>query len=735
MSPVLALAEGHSIEAVALQGAAELAWLIPLLPLLAALVITFITRSRGGLSAGVSITAICGSLGISVPILLQRLQMEDGPPMEISVPWLSVGAGSVGTIHVGLLVDNLTACMLVMVCFIGLLIQIYSYSYISTEVGHFPTQGSASVSRFFGYLSLFVFSMLGLVLSNNLIQIYFFWELVGLCSYFLVGFWYFKSSAALASKKAFVVTKFADIGFLLGFVSLGLTAKTFNFLELEMPNRLDNWTGAWPLAVALALVFCGAIGKSAQFPLHIWLPDAMEGPTPVSALIHAATMVAAGVYLVARLFPLFFAVPGAGLFVAYIGAITAFIAGTIAVVQNDIKRVLAYSTVSQLGFMLAALGCGAMTAGTFHLITHAFFKALLFLGSGAVIVACHSNDMWDMGGLRKHMPVTWLTFLAGCLALAGCIPFAGFWSKDEILLGVSHQPVILGLLLVSAFLTAFYVTRMYCITFLGQYRGHDNRGPYAGPVPPAELPPPVRPSKEAFGMEPHWTEVRAAAEMVEEDEHSHSSLPAACLGALSEHVPHGEPGAMPHEVSPMMYVPLVILSFFAVGLGVLGLPNSQYFHHFVHPLQQGNDEFSPVLMLTSIIIAFSGMGLGYWMYGSDPVRGEKMLRSGLGKVRVFLQQKWYFDHLWAQLLTHTLYADANRVGEFEEKVVDRAVYKTGEATFATGDTLRQEQSGLVQKYAWLIVTAGVVLIVSVGIIEPTFMWSLFNLLHVLRGGH
>ena len=723
---------------MALQGSAEMAWLIAALPLLAALLIALVTRPSGRLSAGVSIAATLGSLGLSLPILLQRVQVEGAPPFEWSQPWLSVSPdlGGIGTISMGILIDNLTATMLVMVCLIGLLIQIYSYAYIGKEVGHFPTQGSASVARFFAYMSLFVFAMLGLILSNNLIQIYVFWELVGLCSYFLIGFWYFKSSAALASKKAFVVTKFADLGFLLGVISLGLGAGTFNFLALEQDPTLSGCQSPWPVTVALILVFCGAIGKSAQFPVHIWLPDAMEGPTPVSALIHAATMVAAGVYLVARLFPLFFANPDAALFVAYIGAITAFIAASIAIVQNDIKRVLAYSTVSQLGFMLAALGCGAMTAGTFHLITHAFFKALLFLGSGAIIVACHNNDMWTMGGLRKRMPITHLTFLLGGLSLAGLFPLAGFWSKDEILVCVSqwvspHRWFIFLLLALSALATAFYVTRMYCITFLGSYRGTSAAGPYAGPVPPKDLDAPLEPSKVAFGMEREWTEEHAAAAMLQPGD----ALPPACLGALSEHVPHGSEAHEPREVGALMYVPLVILAIFAVGLGVFGLPEGHplpnYFHHFVHAPEQAPEQFAPLLMFGSFLVAIVGIGFGYKLYGTDPEQGERTLRHAFGRVWVFLQQKWRFDHLWAYILTRSLYKDANRVGRFEEGILDRLVYKTGETTYAAGAALRQEQSGAVQKYAWLMVMGALLLVFAVGVVEPHFLWSIWNL---VKGG-
>jgi proton-translocating NADH-quinone oxidoreductase chain L len=691
----------------ALEGAAQNAWLVPVLPLCACLTISLVTRRWGSLSALVAILAQCGTLGLAISIFLQRLHAPEALAMGWSRPWITVGGSEGFSLNVGLLVDNLSSLMLAMVCFIALLIQIYSYSYMKTEIGHFPTQGSASMSRFFAYLSLFVFSMLGLVLSDNLVMIYMFWELVGLCSYFLIGFWYFKSSAAQASKKAFVVTKFADLGFLVGILLVGGGAGTFSFTELAA--NAHNLVGMH-LAIGLALIFCGAIGKSAQFPLQIWLPDAMEGPTPVSALIHAATMVAAGVYLVARLFPLFYAAPAAGEVVAVIGATTAFLAASIAIVQNDIKRVLAYSTVSQLGYMMAGLGCGALTAGTFHLITHAFFKSLLFLGSGAVIVACHSNDMWTMGGLHKHMKATHFAFLCGCLALSGFPGFSGFFSKDEILLGVSGHPFILITLTLAAFMTAFYVTRMYCLTFLGDFRGAENAGPYAGPVPPLDLAQPMHPSHDVFHIQPHWTEERVTQEG--------SNFPAPCLGALSEHGPEGH--HVPHEVGPMMVFPLLILSIFAIGLGWLQLPGSEMFGRFIHATEQTENAFNPLLMGVSILMALAGIGCGWGLYAKNPVAGEARLRGWFGRGWVFLQQKWYMDHIWAWLLANFLYRDALVIADFDDKFVDRAVLAVGQLTEMGGDRLRAEQSGLVQRYALQIVMATMVLLLTVGILQ--FVW-------------
>ena len=715
--------EQGGAEVVHLIEAAAHAWLIPFFPLLAFLIIVFFTRSSGPASAGVSVLGIFSSLVVAFQVFSQRLQEHmKMPTMEESYPWISVSENPLGTLHIGLLVDNLSATMLLMVCFIALLIQVYSYGYIGKEIGHFPTQDSASMSRFFAYLSLFAFSMLGLVLSNNLLQIYIFWELVGVCSYFLIGFWYFKKSAADACKKAFIVTKFADLGFLAGILIVGIGSGTFNFLELSQPGTAE--ASMFGVSFGLMLVFCGAIGKSAQFPLQIWLPDAMEGPTPVSALIHAATMVAAGIYLVARMFSLFWAHPPAALFVAIIGTLTALVAASIALVQNDIKRVLAYSTVSQLGFMLAALGCGAFTAGVFHLITHAFFKALLFLGSGAVIVACHSNDMWKMGGLRKYLPFTHFTFACGCLALAGIPPFAGFWSKDEIMAGVSHYPLIqLGLTL-AAFMTAFYVTRMYCMTFTGEYRGEDKAGPYAGPVPPESYMAPLQPTVEVIEVSPDWTEEMAAA--------SKEDLPPACLGAHMEHAPHHD--GPPHEVSPVMYGPLLILSVFAIFLGMLGIPEgmggSNHFHHLIQSPVAPHHDFSWTPMIVSTVVAFAGVILGYLLYSRDPQAGDKRLRGLLGPVWVFLEQKWYMDHLWAWMVAYTMFGLARLAAWIDDYIVDGAVRGLAQLTTYLGDKLRLEHSGLVQHYLMLLIGAVVILMMIVASLEPNFALNptrLFNM--------
>ncbi|MHA2621068.1 MAG: NADH-quinone oxidoreductase subunit L [bacterium JZ-2024 1] len=377
----------------------------------------------------------------------------------------------------GLSVDGMTALMLILVTFVGSLIHIYSVGYMHGDEGY---------HRYFGYLSLFTASMLLLVLADNFLFLYVGWEMVGFTSYSLIGFWYRKPSASKAGKKAFLTTRTGDLGFLVGWL-LVYSATGSLLIETARELSLGGERGAVLAGVAGLLIFWGAMGKSAQFPLHVWLPDAMEGPTPVSALIHAATMVAAGVYLVARVSFLFEGALWAQTVVLYVGAFTALFAATLGVAMMDIKRVMAYSTVSQLGYMMAGLGAGAVAQSVFHLLTHGFFKALLFLGAGSVIHAVHSNDMLHMGGLKKYMPITYWTLLAGSLALVGIPPFSGFFSKDEILAGTLHAAQERGhwipfiMLVLGVFFTSFYVFRMLYLTFGGSYRGRRHRPPHESP--------------------------------------------------------------------------------------------------------------------------------------------------------------------------------------------------------------------------------------------------------------
>ena len=442
---------------------AENALFIILLPLLSFILIVFLTNKAKMLSAMIALAAVLSSAVLSIKIFIEMF--SGAKAQEVAVNWLSIpsmGSFKGLEIQMGLLIDPLSSLMLVIVTFVSTLVILYSLGYM---------KGDEGFSRYFAYISLFTFSMLGLVLANNYFQIFAFWELVGLCSYLLIGFWFHKPSAADASKKAFITNRWADFGFMTGIILLFVKFGTFNFGEL---SGLISGTGGAGLALIAALIFVGPIGKSAQFPLHVWLPDAMEGPTPVSALIHAATMVAAGVYLIARGFILFESVPAVLTTMAYIGGFTAIFAASIALVQDDIKRILAFSTLSQLGYMVMAMGLGSLTAGMFHLTTHAFFKALLFLGAGSVIHAVEEQNIFKMGDLKSKMPITTWTFVIGSLALAGIFPLAGFWSKDEILntaLSSGHVGLyIIGTIV--AFMTAFYMFRLIFTAFFGKKRSN-----------------------------------------------------------------------------------------------------------------------------------------------------------------------------------------------------------------------------------------------------------------------
>jgi len=455
------------------------AYLIPVFPFLAFWVIALFSRRLKLYSAWISIGAVIISLIFSLAVLWMKIQPL-GIERVLSWSWKFLTVGK--TVYpIGVQIDNLSTVMLIVVTLVGSCIQIYSVGYMAGDEG-FP--------RYFGFLSLFTASMLGLVLADNFLLLYICWELVGFTSYALIGFWFRKPSAAKAGKKAFLTTRTGDIGFLLGWLTLFGFTGSFALNDARMfivnhPDMAFLWT------VVALLIFWGAVGKSAQIPLHVWLPDAMEGPTPVSALIHAATMVAAGVYLVARTYFLFASAPQALLVVAYIGALTAFFAATIGMAMHDIKRVLAYSTISQLGYMMAGLGVGGYTAGVFHLFTHAFFKALLFLGAGSVIHACHTNDMRRMGGLARILPITHWTFVFGALALIGIPPFAGFFSKDEILASAflyskehGHWLIFL-LLLVGVFFTSFYMFRALYLTFWSKarYSHHPHESPRVMTIP------------------------------------------------------------------------------------------------------------------------------------------------------------------------------------------------------------------------------------------------------------
>lgn len=599
------------------------AWWIPLLPLITFVVIIFFTGKAKNLSSYLSILSTFVSFILSCKLFLYLIAHPEA--VEMSVEWFRTGRISV---ELGMLIDPLTGMMLVVVTLVSLLVQIYSRGYM---------HGDPALSRYYAFLSLFTFSMLGLVVANNFVQIFIGWELVGLCSYALIGFWYQKPEAAAAGKKAFITTRIGDVGFMIGILLLFSHAQTFNFLQVEeFLHRGILSPGL--LTLIAVLIFCGAIGKSAQFPLHVWLPDAMEGPTPVSALIHAATMVAAGVYLVGRLFGLFSGSAQAMLVVAYIGGFTAIFAGTIAVAQNDIKRIVAYSTLSQLGYMVLALGCGGYTAGLFHLMTHAFFKALLFLACGSVIHSIHSQDIWDAGGLFKPMKITAIVFLLGSLSLAGIPPFAGFWSKDEILIAVhnSGHTVLFVASIITVFLTAFYSFRLWFVVFTG---------------------------KEKEGSHAH----ESPAVM---------TIPMIILAILA--VVAGLPG------SPWM------------GGWI------HEFIHFegVHEVDAGHGGHGMVMYL-SLAMAASGIITAWIVYKARWISYESMAGT-FSSVHSLLFHKYWIDELYDVTVIWGTMFTARVSGLFDRYVVDGLVNGTAWVTIAMGRGVRTFQTGLVQNYMLII---------------------------------
>jgi len=593
-------------------------WLIPALPLVAAGIISVNKQPQRKLAASLAIGSMAVGFLLSLCALSATFGQGEGLKHQVfSFPWIQFGGQ---WMNIGWVLDPLTAVMLVMVTFVGMLIFIFSIGYME----HDP-----NFMRFFCFLALFASGMLGVVIANNLFLLFVSWEIVGLTSYLLIGFWFHKPSAAAAAKKAFITTRIGDLGLLLGMVWLYAQTGTLDFyndgkgcMENTALSAMVTQTTIGGLAVSTfigLLIFLGAVGKSGQVPLHVWLPDAMEGPTPVSALIHAATMVAAGVFLVARVYPLMAAgsvatehgahITTALTVVTWVGAITAIFAASIAVAQNDIKRILAYSTVSQLGYMMMGLGVGGVAVGMFHLITHAFFKALLFLGSGSVINGCHEEqDVRKMGGLKKYMPITFAVYAVGMLALSGFpLFFSGFWSKDEILhhareWPVSHVPFILGC--AGALLTAFYMTRQVALVFFGHYRGH-----------------------------------------AEESGHGH---------AEAHDSPHGHDHT-PHESPAVMTVPLIILAVFAVLLGVIGTPAWPWFDGYlsgeaVHfDFSKLTESGTLILMVTSAVIVFTGLTLGWVLYGRrqrKTAEEKDVLEAAQPVVFTVLQNKYYIDEIY-----------------------------------------------------------------------------------------
>jgi NADH-quinone oxidoreductase subunit L len=526
--------------------------------------------------------------------------------------------------------------MLIVVTTVSFLVQIYSRGYM-VEHGHID----AGYSRFFAELSFFTFSMLGVVLANNLLTLFIFWELVGLSSYLLIGFWYERPEAWIAAKKAFITTRVGDVGFLIGIIILWATTGTLQFDQLFQiagtsvgPLFATGILGQPILFWACIGIFLGAVGKSGQFPLHVWLPDAMEGPTPVSALIHAATMVAAGVYLVARAFPLFEAVPLSLTIVSVIGGFTAIFAATMGLVNNDIKRILAFSTVSQLGYMFLALGAGGVAAGMFHLFTHAFFKALLFLCAGSVIHAVETNDIREMGGLRRAMPITFVTMGLGALSLSGFPLFAGFWSKDEILAQESHNGniVLLVLALLTVFLTGFYAFRMYFLTFFGRYRGHEH----------------------------------------------------------------------PHESSAWMTVPLIILAIPTVLVGFWGSSFLNGFQRFLEGSSFQPEPANITLDGISAILAIVGISVAWIMYGTPSTLPQRLGAVLDGRPYQILLHRYYIDELYMKLIDVFALGTSTALSVFDRSVLDAAWNGVGSFLRDGGESLRLAQTGRLQNYGLLL---------------------------------
>ena len=617
----------------------RLVWLIPLFPLVGTLINAVLGRFIGHKAHWIAVPALLASFVTSCMVFARVWHGETWTGDLF--PWVVAGSFKA---PLTAQVDQLTAVMLLVVTGVGFLIHLYSAGYMHDDDGY---------ARFFSYLNLFVFSMVMLVLAGNFLVLYVFWEAVGLCSYLLIGFWYEKKSASDAGKKAFIVNRVGDFGFLLGIMMIWVTFGTLQYAEVFAKADASVSTNVY-LAISL-LLFMGACGKSAQLPLFTWLPDAMEGPTPVSALIHAATMVTAGVYVVARCHKLFEMAPLSLEIVAWVGGLTAIFAASIGLVQTDIKRVLAYSTISQLGYMFVGVGVGAYAAGVFHLVTHAFFKALLFLGAGSVIHGLSGEqDLRKMGGLAPRMMTTTVTFLVGAFGLAGVPPLAGFFSKDEILGAVfhGHRYLLWAILLVGAFMTAFYTFRLVFLAFFG------------GPRMPKEV---------------------------------------------AHHI---------HESPAVMTIPLIVLAVLTVVAGLaVGIPSSNgtAFAHFLSPaLPLEESEHSAgvafSLLVLSALVAISGVALAWMVYGRTPVRAASIgvARNPLHKLLI---DKYYVDEIYDALFVKPIYHLSLWLARvFDPGVIDGLV--NGVATVVAGWSrgLRRVQTGFVMNYALGILLGAVAVV-------------------------
>ena len=636
----------------------QIPWLIFLLPVFSLIIISFVLRPffnhRPKLGGYVTIGAIGVACALSFWVLVEVFA---APGHKLQIPdieWALIGDLS---IHIGLLVDSLTAVMLVVVTLVSLMVQIYSQGYMHGDPGY---------HRYFAFMSLFTACMLGLVMADNLVFMFLFWEGVGLGSYLLIGFWFHRPSAADAAKKAFIVTRFGDLGFLAAILLLFYHTGTFDIAELHglaIAGVLAGTTLTW---VAIG-IFAGAVGKSAQFPLHVWLPDAMEGPTPVSSLIHAATMVAAGVFLVARMFPLFAHSEVALTTVAVIGGFTAIFAASMGLVMTDIKRVLAYSTISQLGYMMLGLGTGGVAVGIIHLVNHAFFKCLLFLGAGSINHSTGTFDMREMGGLRKTMPWTFATFLIASISLAGIWPFSGFWSKDDIVVSAfASNPILFYLSTITVFMTAFYIFRVIFLSFGGEYRG----------------------------------------------------------GAPSEHGGHESHG--PHESSKVMVVPMVVLAALSIFSGWFNVTGgfNQFMGHAghgqeVHSFAEGFfGMLTHPVALASLLLGVLGILLAYAMYGAKWISAEAVGRI-FKPFHTLFSRKYWMDELYERVIVVRVLVDGifAALDFFDARVVDGAVDGIANGTAAAGKAVRRVQTGQLQAYAMAI---------AVGVIAIAVCYYLFG---------
>ncbi|MDP6070871.1 MAG: NADH-quinone oxidoreductase subunit L [SAR202 cluster bacterium] len=668
----------------------QMVWMVLFAPLASFVVIGFIVKPVLGVlgrrSSGDDADAARTQLAYAAPVLtilaiglafvislIALFDTIDGHG-SIEYPvhdWLTVGELN---FTIGILMDPLTAIMLVVVTSVSLMVQIYSLGYMTTE-------DDGGYTRYFAYMSLFTASMVGMVLASNIVQLFAFWELVGLCSYLLIGFWFTRPSAAAAAKKAFIVTRVGDFGFLLAIMYLFYNNDAFAAQGLSSIDIRDIYTAVDEKIIVggvvtwiAAGIFAGAVGKSGQFPLHTWLPDAMEGPTPVSALIHAATMVAAGVFLVARFFPLFEASQMMMNVVALVGGFTALFAASMGLVANDIKRVLAYSTISQLGYMMLALGVGAYAVALFHLFTHAFFKALLFLGSGSVNHASGTFDMRYMGGLRKFMPITYATFLIGSISLAGLLPSAGGWSKDEVLTaawlgGNTAAAIGFWMAMLAASMTGFYIFRALFMTFEGEFKGGSDTEPADAPHGPVHL-------------------AESPATMV---------LPLVILGVAA-----------------------LVIGFLVNPIVDLGIVPKHWFIHFLGegPVHVEAHNFNVILAIGAMATGIAGIVLAYLMYIKGTISPAKITES-LKPVHTLLYRKYYFDEIYEDwIVRRFFYGGLSRGLDWADKaIVDNIVNKIGAIGRNVGVVGRVLQNGQLQEY-------GAAIFVGVLTIVGLYLWFL-----------